>query len=140
MVKRKNIKIKEGMEALSCLDEVPDEAIAARRFIITNFEVLEKSGKSVKALHQFLLARGIDVGTFSYFRDVFNKERRKRKLAAITSFAPRKSETAETAETALPEPSAQVTPMATAVKTKIRKTESMDGTFKINPVDKNDLP
>lgn len=94
MVQRKQIDTRVGQEALSCLHEVSDERISARKFIVTNFELLQQSQKDLRALHGFLLTRGVDVGSFGYFRDIFNREKRDRRLASNTlKIAPTKQHT-----------------------------------------------
>ena len=94
MVQRKRIDTQKAQEALDHLDEIPAPIISARRFIIENFDRLEQSKKSLLDLHQFFMERGIHVGSFSYFRDIYNHEKRSRKLAAaaIVSSASSKSE------------------------------------------------
>ena len=98
MAQRKRIDTQKAQEALDHLDEIPAPIISARRFIIENFDRLEQSKKSLFDLHQFFMERGIHVGSFSYFRDVYNSEKRSRKLAAaIVSSASSKSESKNTA-------------------------------------------
>jgi hypothetical protein len=82
MIEQKKVDLDKGREALTHLDEVPNPVVSARQFIILNFDTLQKSGKTLKALHHFLTDQGIDIGTFESFRSVYNSVKRARKLNA----------------------------------------------------------
>jgi hypothetical protein len=77
MIEKKEIELEKSREVLSRLNEVPEPVLSARQFIAENFEALQKSGKSLKALHHFLLSNGVDVGGYKYFREIYNRVKRK---------------------------------------------------------------
>jgi hypothetical protein len=85
MISQKKIDMKKGQEILTRLDEIPDPVLSARQFVIMNFDTLQQSGKTLKALHHFLLCNGIDVGTFESFRADYNSVKRARKRDSTTS-------------------------------------------------------
>ena len=58
---RKRINPKRLEDVLSRLDEMSELTISIQEFVSTNFERLEKSRKSVKELHDFLLVNEIDL-------------------------------------------------------------------------------
>jgi hypothetical protein len=80
VIEQKKIDLDKGREILTHLDEVPNPIVSARQFVILNFDTLRQSGKTLKALYDFLTNRGIDVGTFESFRAVYNSEKRVRKV------------------------------------------------------------
>jgi hypothetical protein len=71
--KKRIIEAKKGMEVLKRLNEIPDPVLSARQFIIQNFDTLQRSGKTLKALYHFLSSNGIDVGSYSYFQETYNR-------------------------------------------------------------------
>jgi hypothetical protein len=79
MIAQKKIDLDKGREVLTHLDEVPNPIISARQFVILNFDTLQQSGKTLKALYDFLTSREIDVGTFESFRADYNSVKRSRK-------------------------------------------------------------
>jgi hypothetical protein len=79
MIALKKIDLDKGREVLTHLDEVPNPIVSARQFVILNFDTLQQSGKTLKALYDFLTSKGIDVGTFESFRAVYNSIKRARK-------------------------------------------------------------
>jgi hypothetical protein len=82
MINVKKIDMKKGQEILARLDEVPDPLLSARQFVIMNFDALQKSGKTLRALYSFLSSNGIDMGTFESFQAVYNSVKRARKTQA----------------------------------------------------------
>jgi hypothetical protein len=80
----KKIEVKKYEEALNRLDEVYNPVVSLREFVTANFERLQKAGKPLRALYDFLLNSGVDVGSFNYFRKVYNCEKRARKNKSIT--------------------------------------------------------
>lgn len=82
MIAQKKIDLHKGQKVLTHLDEVPGPIVSARQFITLNFDTLQQSGKTLKALHHFLISKEIDVGTFESFRAVYNSVKRARKLNA----------------------------------------------------------
>jgi hypothetical protein len=83
MAEQKKIDLDKGMEALTHLDEVPNPIVSARQFVILNFDTLQRSGKTLKALHDFFTSKEIDVGTFESFRAVYNSVKRARKSQPV---------------------------------------------------------
>ena len=77
MQKRK-IDMTKAEKILNRLEEIPDPTLSTRQFIIMNFDKLQKSGKSLQALHQFFVTGGLDIGLYKTFRSVFNDEKRAR--------------------------------------------------------------
>jgi hypothetical protein len=96
MTQQKKIDLDKGREALTHLDEVPNPIVSTRQFVIQNFDTLRQSGKTLKALYDFLTSRGFDLGTFESFRADYNSERRARKL---NSSEPKKGKPATAAPT-----------------------------------------
>ena len=84
---RKKIDLGKAREIVARFNEIPSPIVTARQFVIMHFDELRQSGKSLDALHHFLLANGIDVGPFESFRTVYNSVKRARKnnLAASAS-------------------------------------------------------
>jgi hypothetical protein len=80
MIAKKAIDLYKGQQVLTHLDEVPGPVVSARQFVILNFDTLQQSGKTLKALYDFLTSKGIDLGTFESFRAVYNHIKRARKL------------------------------------------------------------
>jgi hypothetical protein len=78
MIAQKKIDLDKGREALTHLDEVPNPIVSARQFVILNFDTLQQSGKTLKALYDFLVNKGIDLGTFESFRADYNSVKRAR--------------------------------------------------------------
>ena len=80
----KRLEVKVIEDAMNILEKAHNSQVSARQFVEMNFERLEKSGKSLKFLHRFLHSHGIDVGTYNYFRGIYNSEKcRIRGLPAI---------------------------------------------------------
>jgi hypothetical protein len=79
VIEKRQIDSKKGKEILARLHEIPDPIISARQFIVMNFDELQQSGKTLRALHQFLLNNGLDVGSYEYFQAVYNSVKRSRK-------------------------------------------------------------
>ena len=79
MIGKRQIDSKKGKEILARLNEIPDPIISARQFIVMNFDELQRSGKPLRALHQFLSNNGLDVGSYEYFQAVYNSVKRSRK-------------------------------------------------------------
>ena len=87
MVERKKIESGKVQEVLARLDEIPKPVLTARQFIVTYFEklqALQQSGRPLKAIYQFLLANGIDVGTYESFRTVYRQVKRVPKAQVVT--------------------------------------------------------
>jgi len=78
VIKKKEIELAKSNELMTRLDEIPEPVLSVRQFITLHFDALRRSGKSLKALHHFLLNNGIDVGGFQYFSALYNKEKRAR--------------------------------------------------------------
>ena len=78
MIKRKEIDLAKSVELMARLDEVPDPVLSARQFIAAHFEELQRSGKDLKALHNFFINNGVEVGGFTYFCRLYNHEKRVR--------------------------------------------------------------
>ena len=74
----KRIEIKRVEDVLNRLEEISNPAISLQQFVSANFERLQRSGKSLKALHDFLLTNGIEVGSYDHFRMIYNIEKGKR--------------------------------------------------------------
>ncbi|MDR0652482.1 MAG: hypothetical protein LBG12_04145 [Synergistaceae bacterium] len=81
MTEQKKIDLEKGREVLAHLDEVPNPIVSARQFVVLNFDTLRQSGKTLKALYDFLTGRGIDLGTFESFRADYNSVKRARKIS-----------------------------------------------------------
>jgi hypothetical protein len=75
----KKIDLDKGREVLTHLDEVPNPIVSARQFVILNFDTLRQSGKTLRALYDFLTSKGIDVGAFESFRGAYNSVKRSQK-------------------------------------------------------------
>jgi hypothetical protein len=88
MVQQKKIDLDKSREILTHLDEVPNPIVSARQFVILNFDTLRQSGKTLKALYDFLMAKGIDVGTFESFRADYNSVKRARKVNSAEPESP----------------------------------------------------
>jgi hypothetical protein len=73
MGKKREIEAKKIMEVMARLNEIPAPVLSARQFIAQNFDTLHRSGKTLKALYQFLSSNGIDVGSYSYFKETYNR-------------------------------------------------------------------
>lgn len=89
MIEKKKIESEKVQEVMARSDEIPKSVLSARQFIITYFDrlyALQKSGRSLKAMHQFLVSNGIDVGTYESFRTVYRRAKRSQILpaAAVT--------------------------------------------------------
>jgi hypothetical protein len=87
MNEHKKIDMSKAREVLTHLDEVPNPIVSARQFVILNFDTLQQSGKTLKALYDFLTNRRIDVGTFESFRGAYNSVKRARKANPASSEA-----------------------------------------------------
>ena len=87
------IAVKKVEEVLNRLDAISNPMLSIQEFVNTYFERLQKPGKSLKDLHNFLITNGIDVGTYDYFRMIYNGEKEKR---ARGSAAALKSQTEPT--------------------------------------------
>ena len=74
-VKKKKIDPQKIEEALGCFEEnlPPDPEISLQEFITTHLERLEKVGKKLKALHDYLTSKGFDVGTYHSFKRTFQR-------------------------------------------------------------------
>jgi hypothetical protein len=79
VIEKRQIDLKKGKEIMARLNEIPDPIVTARQFIVMNFDELQQSGKALRALHQFLLNNGLDVGSYEYFQAVYNSVKRSRK-------------------------------------------------------------
>jgi hypothetical protein len=79
MIEKKKIELDKTRNIIDRLNEIPGPIISAQQFIVIYFDELQKSGKSLKAIHQFLLANEIDVGTYESFRTVYGRLKRSRK-------------------------------------------------------------
>ena len=90
---KKRVEVKKIEHALNSLEENHCPQISVREFVITNFERLEKLGKSLKFLHGFLHSHGIDVGTYDHFREIYsgvkrNKRNRSNKETLLATAPP----------------------------------------------------
>jgi hypothetical protein len=67
---RKKINLKTGGKILEELKEETKDGIdvSLRAFIALNRDTLSSSGKNLKELHEYLKARGLDVGTYYGFQ------------------------------------------------------------------------
>jgi hypothetical protein len=99
MNEHKKIDLDKAREILTHLDEVPNPIVSARQFVILNFDTLQQSGKTLKALYDFLTSKRIDVGTFESFRAAYNSVKRARSIDATKPALP---ERAAEPEKALP--------------------------------------
>jgi hypothetical protein len=79
MIEKKKIELDKTRKIIDRLSEIPGPVISARQFIVMYFDELQKSGKPLKEMHQFLRANGIDVGTYESFRTVYGRLKRSRK-------------------------------------------------------------
>jgi hypothetical protein len=82
MIEKKKIELDKTRNIIERLNEIPGPIISAQQFIVMYFDDLQKSGKSLKAIHQFLQSNGIDVGTYESFRTVYGRLKRSRKKAS----------------------------------------------------------
>jgi hypothetical protein len=80
-VKKKKIDLQKIDAALGDFEEnlPPDPEISLQEFITTRLGRLEKVGKKLKALHDFLTSRGFDVGTYHSFKRTFQRVKHIRK-------------------------------------------------------------
>ena len=88
--KRKKIDLEKAREVVARFNEIPSPIVTARQFVIMHFDELQRSGKSLEALHHFLLGNGIDVGPFESFRTVYNSVKRARKNNVIEPALPQR--------------------------------------------------
>jgi hypothetical protein len=81
LIKKKKLDGSKIEEALGCFEEnlTPDSDISLQEFITTHLERLEKIGKKLRELHDFLTSNGFDVGTYRSFRETFYHVKRTRK-------------------------------------------------------------
>jgi hypothetical protein len=87
MIEKKRIELEKVQNVMARLDEIPKSVLTARQFIATYFDrlqTLQQSGRSLKAIYQFLLANGIDVGTYESFRTVYRRVKRVQKTQVVT--------------------------------------------------------
>jgi hypothetical protein len=81
---KKEIDLEKSRQVMARLSEMPGSSgitVSARQFIIMNFDKLNmcvQSGRSLKALHHFLLIGGVDVGAYTSFLAVFTRVKRAR--------------------------------------------------------------
>jgi hypothetical protein len=122
VIDKRQIDMKKGKEILARLDEVPDPIISARQFIAMNFDALRRSGKTLRALHQFLLSNGLDVGSYEYFQAVYNSVKRARKIDPI---APASLEAIS--EKAEPEKSAPTPPKVEKIREVAKAPKRLPG-------------
>jgi hypothetical protein len=86
---QRKVDLHKGREILTRLDEIPDPIVSARRFVALNFDTLRQSGKTLKALYDFLQHNGMDLGTFESFRADYNSAKRARKKNPSEVTAPK---------------------------------------------------
>jgi hypothetical protein len=87
VIEKKKIESEKIQGVMTRLEEIPKSVLSARQFIIMYFDklyALQQSGRSLKAIHQFLLANGVDVGTYESFRTVYRRAKRAQKTQAAT--------------------------------------------------------
>jgi hypothetical protein len=117
MIEKKKIELEKTRDVVARFDEVPSPIITARQFVVMYYDALKKSGKSLKALHNFLLANGIDVGTYESFRTAYSRVKR----------AQEKNPSAPITAKGLPKPQApepSKAPMARTEEQKEAKTDA----------------
>jgi hypothetical protein len=102
MIEKKKIELDKTRTIIDRLNEVPGPVISAQQFIVLYFDELQKSGKSLKAIHQFLQANGIDIGTYESFRTVYRRIKRSRKI--VSCGIPPKPEKSTNPEKSVPAP------------------------------------
>jgi hypothetical protein len=85
-VKKKKIDPQKIDAALGDFEEnlPPDPEISLQEFITTHLGRLEKVGKKLKVLHDFLTSRGFDVGTYHSFKRTFQRVKRTQKEKGAT--------------------------------------------------------
>jgi hypothetical protein len=99
MIEKKKIEPHKMREVVNRLEELPASTISARQFITMYFDQLHKlqqSGRSLKAIYEFIRANEIDVGTYDSFQAVYNRIKRARGKnpieAASSETIPQKTE------------------------------------------------
>jgi hypothetical protein len=94
MIEKKKIELDKTRAVVDRLNEIPDPVISARQFVVMYFDELQRSGKSLKAIYQFLRTNGIDVGAYETFRTVYGRLKRSRKTTSseLASSKPEKPE------------------------------------------------
>jgi hypothetical protein len=86
MIEKKEIELDKTREVVNRLEELTVTTISVRQFIIMYFDQLrelQQSGRSLKAIYEFILANGIDVGTYGSFQAVYNRIKRARKTNLV---------------------------------------------------------
>ena len=129
--KRKKIEMEKAKEVVARFNEVPNPILTARQFVIMHFDELQQSGKPLEALHQFLLANGIDVGPFESFRTVYNSVKRARKNNSIEPVPPKRSIEPEQATPMKADPvetlsSEKIPELEKATSAQVEKTQETD--------------
>jgi hypothetical protein len=125
MIEKKKIEPDRTQEVVNRLEGLSASAISVRQFIIMYFDQLYKlqqSGRSLRAMYEFIRANEIDVGTYDSFQAVYNRIKRARKINPIESASSKEiPEKIEPEKATKPEKSAS-TPLE-AGKTKDIKAE-----------------
>ena len=132
MIPPKQVDPEKSKELLGRLDEVPDPILSVRQFINQNFDTLQKSGKELKALHDFFVTQGVDLGSFKSFQATYSSVKRSRKNALVKSVPPEKisepEKTHEKGETVIhkPEKIPESVPEKDSEKTPVKEGAKTD--------------
>jgi hypothetical protein len=84
-IEKKNIDIKAAAPILEKLGDAPENesTVSLGKFVAENRDVLARSSKNVREIHEYLKANGLDVGTYHSFRRTCYRAGLRRRSAKV---------------------------------------------------------